>query len=241
VLATLDIESGRLSSLHNSGFSQSLPSEEHFTIPVRLVINKCSFFENNPKFHEYTFPNSISSFSLSFPEVSLRLAKETDLTTQLCEESCFSELSEFRSSMDFTAAKDADARGRIPALETQRSRSENSLSTLRFSGNSKTLGRSFCSDSANCTEMSNPVCVKAINGVERTAKRSFDFESANWLRRGQLPLSPRQIRLLDLSPALKPSPQSPVLLFHSRFISELPEIFKDFGVPSCPVNSETVR
>jgi hypothetical protein len=67
VLAALDIESGRVSSHHNYGFSQSLPSEEHFTNfgssghqQMQFVLRTIQSFTSS--LAEIQFPVSLSTF-----------------------------------------------------------------------------------------------------------------------------------------------------------------------------------
>jgi hypothetical protein len=93
------------------------------------VISKCSLFENNPTLlvspYRVRSPVSLSIFRefISVLEGNAINITDTNFTElhQLCEEFGFSELptklSDFRPSMNFKEADDADARGRIAALE----------------------------------------------------------------------------------------------------------------------------
>jgi hypothetical protein len=108
-----------------------LHPKETFKIPVLQVINKCSLFQNNPilLISPYQVQSSVSlsifrEFLSALEGNSINIT-DTNLTElhQLCEEFGFSELSvklsEFRPSMGFKEgeSEDADARGRIAALE----------------------------------------------------------------------------------------------------------------------------
>jgi hypothetical protein len=109
-----------------------LHPEETFTIPVRLAINKCRLFQNNPTLtaspYRVESPVSLSIFRefLSALEGNAINITDTNFTEldRLCNEFGFTEvaakLSEFRPLMDFKEPKveveDADARGRIAVL-----------------------------------------------------------------------------------------------------------------------------
>jgi hypothetical protein len=92
-------------------------------------MNKCSLFQNNPSLLVSTYriqsPVSLSIFweflsALEGNAINITDAHFAELH-QLSKEFRFSELaaklSEFRPSMNFKEAEDADARGRIAVLE----------------------------------------------------------------------------------------------------------------------------
>jgi hypothetical protein len=108
-----------------------LHPEETFTIPSPQAMNKCSLFQNNPTLttspYRVESPFSLSIFRefLSALEGNAINITDTNYTElqRLCNKFGFTEvaakLSEFRPSMAFkeAEAEDADARGRIAALE----------------------------------------------------------------------------------------------------------------------------
>jgi hypothetical protein len=122
-----------------------LHPEETFQIPTLQVINKCHLFQNNPTllvspyrvqslvslsiFREFLSAlegNAINITDTNFPELQ-----------RLCDEFGFSELaaklSEFRPSMDFKKGEteDADARGRIAALEEKTNQHSHVIAILQ--------------------------------------------------------------------------------------------------------------
>jgi chromosome segregation ATPase len=106
-----------------------LHPEEKVTIPVHQAMTKCSLFQNNltllrsPYRLQSSVSLSIFREFISALEGNAINITDTNFTElqRLCDEFSFQELSaklsEFRSSMDFKEAEDADARGRIAALE----------------------------------------------------------------------------------------------------------------------------
>jgi predicted CopG family antitoxin len=106
-----------------------LHPEQTFTIPALQTMTKCSLFQNNPRLlaSSYQIQSSVSLSifrefisALEGNTINITDTNYTELK-QLCEEFGFSEiaakLSEFRPSVDFKEAEDANARGRIAALE----------------------------------------------------------------------------------------------------------------------------
>jgi hypothetical protein len=106
-----------------------LHPEQTFTIPALQAMTKCSLFQNNPillvSLYRVQSFVSLSIFRefISALEGNVINITNTNLTEldRLCHDFGFSEfaakLSEFRPSMDFKKAEDADARGRIAVLE----------------------------------------------------------------------------------------------------------------------------
>jgi uncharacterized coiled-coil protein SlyX len=120
-----------------------LHPEETFRVPVRQVICKCSLFENNPALTVSPYQvQSLVSLSIFREFISAFEGNAINITDtnftelhRLCEEFGFSELaaklSEFRPAMDFKEAEDADARGRISALEEKSNQHSHVIAILQ--------------------------------------------------------------------------------------------------------------
>jgi hypothetical protein len=118
--------------------------EETFTIPALQAMNKCSLFQNNPTLrispYRVQSPVSLSIFRefISALEANAINITDTNFTelNRLCGEFGFTELaaklSEFRPSMDFKEAEDADARGRIAALEEEANQHDYNIEMLHL-------------------------------------------------------------------------------------------------------------
>jgi hypothetical protein len=110
-----------------------LDPEETFKILTLYTMTKCSLFQNNPTLLVSSYRvQSLVSLSIFWEFLSALEGNAINITNpnlteldQLCDEFDFSELpaklSEFRPSINFketeTEAEDADARGRIAALD----------------------------------------------------------------------------------------------------------------------------
>jgi hypothetical protein len=117
--------------------------EKTFTVPVVQATNKCSLFQHTPTL--LTSPYRVqSSVTLSDFQDFLSALKgnaikitDTNLTglERLCGEFGFSEfagkLSEFRPSTSFEKSEDADARGRIAALEEKANQQNRAIVVLQ--------------------------------------------------------------------------------------------------------------
>jgi hypothetical protein len=120
-----------------------LHPKETFTIPALQAMTKCKIFQNDSTL--FGSPYQVqSSVSLSvFREFISALEgnainiTDTNFTElqRLCEEFGFSEIaakfSEFRPLMDFKEAEDADARGRIAALEEKANQHSHIIAILQ--------------------------------------------------------------------------------------------------------------
>jgi hypothetical protein len=123
--------------------SSLLHPEETFTIPTLQAMTKCSLFQNNPTLlvspYRVESPVSLSIFRefLSALEGNAINVTDTNFTElqRLCEEFGFSEiaakLSEFRLLMNFNEAEDANARGRIAALEEKSNQHDHDIEVLQ--------------------------------------------------------------------------------------------------------------
>jgi hypothetical protein len=120
-----------------------LHPKETFTIPTLQAMTKCSLFQNNPTLlvspYRILSPVSLSIFrefisALKGNAIKITNTNFTELH-RLCDEFGFSELaaklSEFRPSMDFKEAEDADARGRIAALKEQSNQHSHLIAMLQ--------------------------------------------------------------------------------------------------------------
>jgi hypothetical protein len=120
-------------------------TEQTFKIPVLQVINKCSLFQQNPTLlvSPYGVQSSVSLSifrefisALEGNAINITNTNFTELD-RLCKEFGFSEiaakLSEFRPSMNFKEAQteDADARGRIAALEEKANQHSHVIAMLK--------------------------------------------------------------------------------------------------------------
>jgi hypothetical protein len=120
-----------------------LHPEETFTIPTLQMMTKCSLFQNRPILlpspYRFESPVSLSIFRefLSALEGKAINITDTNVTElhRLCNELGFTELaaqlSEFRPSMDFKEAEDANARGRIATLEEKANQHDQVIATLQ--------------------------------------------------------------------------------------------------------------
>jgi hypothetical protein len=122
-----------------------LHPEETFIIPALQSMNKCSLFQNRPILlaSPYRIESSVSLSTfrefLSALEGNAINITDTNVTElhRLCNEFGFTELaaklSEFRPSMDFKEpeAEDADARGRIAALEENANQHDRDIAMLQ--------------------------------------------------------------------------------------------------------------
>jgi hypothetical protein len=148
--------------------------EETLKVPVLQAINKCRLFQKNLTLA--AAPHRIkSSVTLShFREfVSVLEGKVVDITDtnftglqRLCEEFGFLEfaakLSEFRPSMGFQEAADADARGRIAALE---GKAKQHNCDIRFCSPSSGTHHH---DRVFCRTLSNPHILDDFPGINVT-------------------------------------------------------------------------
>jgi hypothetical protein len=117
--------------------------EDRTTISIRQAINKCSLFENNPALaaspYQVQSPGSLLTFREFVSALEGNPIKITDTNftglEQLSREFGFSEiagkLSEFRPLMDFKEPEDANARGRIAALEKKANQRSQDIAVLQ--------------------------------------------------------------------------------------------------------------
>jgi hypothetical protein len=117
--------------------------EETFTVPFLQTVNKCSLFQNNPALlaSPYRVQSSVT-LSVFQDFLSALEGKEVKITATnltglelLCGEFVFTELtgklSEFRALMSLKEAEDADARGRIAALEEKTHQQNRAIAVLQ--------------------------------------------------------------------------------------------------------------
>jgi hypothetical protein len=130
--------------------------EERLTVPVLKAINKCSLFQKNPALLAAPYRAKASVTLPVFRDFVSELEGNGVTVTdtnfaglrRLCEEFGFDEfavkLSKFRPSQGLNGAEDAEARGRIAALEEQVDQHSPPLRRCRAnSGDSRqTLGAS---------------------------------------------------------------------------------------------------
>jgi hypothetical protein len=127
--------------------------EETLKVPHLQAINKCSLFQSNPVLAATPYRVKSSVTLSHFREfVSALEGKEVEITDtnftwlqRLYKKFDFSEfaakLSEFRRSMGFQEAEDADARGRIAALEERAEQHNRAIAVLQ--DNFKRLSTDF--------------------------------------------------------------------------------------------------
>jgi archaellum component FlaC len=242
-----------------------LHSEETFTIPALQVINKCSLFQNKVTLlvSPYRVQSSVSlsifrEFLSAFEGNAINIT-DTNFTEldRLCKEFGFSELatklSEFRPSMDFQEAEteDANARGRIAALEEETNRHSHVIPMLedKVTQLSTDFGRlggevsALRSASAGIQTLSEEVSAlkrqiaqkQSDPVVEQFSTEFIELRKEVLTLKGEIALmsltgTPSQNQPPPPSPAPSPpSPQQPpVPSFDSRIISSFPEIFAEF-------------
>jgi uncharacterized coiled-coil protein SlyX len=206
--------------------------EKTFTVSTVQAVIKCGLFQNNPALlaAPYRVQSSVtlSVFQdfLSALEGNAIKITDTNLTglEGLCGEFGFTELtgklSEFRSSTNFREAKDADARGRIAALEEKTKQQNRAIAALqdklkqlstdfgRLTGEVSTL-RSVAAEvrtlSGEVSGLKEQIAAVLREGVAEQLSTKFDD-----LRKEVLALK-AQTAGLD-----------------SRIVSGFPEIFAEF-------------
>jgi FtsZ-binding cell division protein ZapB len=239
-----------------------LHPEETFKIPALRAITKCSLFQNNPSLlvSPYQVQSSVSlsifrEFLSALDGNAIKIT-DTNLTElhRLCREFGFTEiaakLSEFRPSMDFKKAEDADARGRIAVLEEKSNQHSHVIAILQTEVTqlSTDFGRlagevsALRSASAGIETLSEEIsALKAQNAqkqrdavVEQFSMNFIELRQELLTQKAQIAAMPPTVISSENQPPppspapSRPSPQPPVPSLDSRIISDIPEIFAEF-------------